>query len=120
MKRIDPKWCDPTSIRVLHKKALIDTATSRHSDSGLAMNQQRKQPVSANSKRLIVGENYNQDQGYASERSPEDEHPPLLPKQSILNIDPRKLSFTMIFSLFTDEHVILEFTCKNKLAFMIA
>ncbi|KAK0174970.1 hypothetical protein PV327_008756 [Microctonus hyperodae] len=95
-RRIDPKWCDPTSIRVLHKKVSIDTATGQQADSGLTINRQRKQPVNANSKRLIVGENYNQDQGYASERSPEDEHPPLLPEQSILNIDSPERTFRII------------------------
>lgn len=38
-----------------------------------------------------------QDQGYASERSPEDEHPPSLPGQPFPNITPGESDFSVIF-----------------------
>ena len=38
-----------------------------------------------------------QDQGYASERSPEDEHPPSLPGQPFPNITPGELHFPFMY-----------------------
>ncbi|XP_008552946.1 glutamate receptor-interacting protein 2 [Microplitis demolitor] len=89
-RRIDPKWCDPTSIQSIvqqynqHESGEIDlnypqNAQIIHKPTCELMKHHHRQQLERlddfNSKPTS---SEHQDQGYASERSPEDEHPPLL------------------------------------------
>ncbi|XP_063990218.1 uncharacterized protein LOC135169289 [Diachasmimorpha longicaudata] len=89
-RRIDPKWCDPSRIQAFQQQ-------SNNPDGELLMNVVHKPECELMKHRQfdrltdiktsrLGGE--PQDQGYASERSPEDEHPPSLPGQPILRIVP--------------------------------
>ncbi|XP_044008091.1 uncharacterized protein LOC122852390 isoform X2 [Aphidius gifuensis] len=90
-RRIDPKWCDPSSIQAFQQQTIVDTVDGdllmkvvHKPNCELMKNRQFDQrPVDIKLTRL-VGE--HQDQGYASERSPEDEHPPSLPGQQLPDI----------------------------------
>ncbi|XP_011309142.1 uncharacterized protein [Fopius arisanus] len=89
-RRIDPKWCDPSRIQAFQQQ-------SNNPDGELLMKVVHKPECELMKHRQfdhltdiktsrLGGE--PQDQGYASERSPEDEHPPSLPGQPILRIVP--------------------------------
>lgn len=52
-----------------------------------------------------------QDQGYASERSPEDEHPPSLPGQPFPNVTPGKSLITDVDVFLLLKRIVTTFSC---------
>lgn len=99
-RRIDPKWCDPSSIQAFQQQSTVDTVDGdllikviHKPDCELMKHRQSDRPIDNNktpkTTTRLTGE--HQDQGYASERSPEDEHPPSsLPGPPFPTIDPGK------------------------------
>lgn len=90
-RRIDPKWCDPMGIGPIRQSNNpVDTVDGdfmtkiiHKPDCELMKHRQiERLQVGLKSTRLAGGE--HQDQGYASERSPEDEHPPLFARNSTI------------------------------------
>ncbi|KAH0552114.1 hypothetical protein KQX54_005789 [Cotesia glomerata] len=88
-RRIDPKWCDPTSIQSIvqqynhHEPGEIDSNYPQnvkiiHKPTCELMKHHRQQLKRLDDFNSKPTSSEHQDQGYASERSPEDEHPPLL------------------------------------------
>lgn len=80
-RRIDPKWCDPSSIQAFQQQSTMDTVDGdllmkvvHKPDCELMKHRQLEKLADIKTSRIE-----HQDQGYASERSPEDEHPPSLP-----------------------------------------
>lgn len=120
-RRIDPKWCDPSSIQAFQQQTIVDTVDGdllmkvvHKPNCELMKNRQFERPVDIKLTRL-VGE--HQDQGYASERSPEDEHPPSLPGQQfpdISTINPGKF-YSQKYIYF--ELIVFHFQIKIILTF---